>query len=260
MDAHVAGIGASVVVRACADGQHGAVGAQRDGGPTASVAAAAVARGLAVDVGAATRPLVGDAVPFVHAHVALTVVVVARADGQHGAVGAQRNGAAADVGRGSAVDIIAAPHPSSFIPRVHAHVAGMGASAVVADCTDCQHGAVGAQRDGAAALVVRILAVDVVAALHPSSFIPRVDAHVAGVVDARAVVVWRANGEHGAVSAQRDATLGAAQIAAGLAVEVVAALRPRAAAPRVDAHVPGRVARAVVARPANGQHGAVGAQ
>ena len=262
--AHVPRRSPVAVVQVRPDREHDAVVAQRH--LVCNVPGALVVGRLAVEVGPALDPR--GAVPRVHAHVApiAVVVVVAvvepRAHRHDRPVGAQRDRVAAPVVRCFAVEVLPASRPRlrDAVPRVDLHVAPL---AVVIRGPEGDHRTVGAHRHPTR-LVRLARPIQVEPLLDPRGAVPRVHARVAGA-GSRAVVQQGGDRDGGAVGAHRHRE--AALVAGRLAVEVGAALRPRAggAVPGVDARVPARCAAgqdaaAVVVRRADREHRAIGAQ
>mmetsp|Transcript_29891 Transcript_29891/g.96936 ORF Transcript_29891/g.96936 Transcript_29891/m.96936 type:complete len:624 (+) Transcript_29891:103-1974(+) len=149
-------------------GDDGAGGAQRDRMPRL------VAR-LAVEGLASLRP--GRAVPLEDVRDAGRRPVVARPDGDDGAVSAQRDGRAEfSLRRLQLKDVVAALRPRGAVPRVDVHEA-VGRLRRGARRADGQNGRVAAERERGSEVAVRVFSVDAVALLLPFAALPFEDVH-----------------------------------------------------------------------------------
>ena len=180
-----------------------------------------------------------------------------RTDCKHASVGAHSHRLAAAVAPLLAFEVVPARLPVRSVPLVHSHVAAVHTVGVVVCCTYCEHESVGAQCHGATTLVVRLLAVEVVATRRPLRAVPRVNAHVSSV-KTTAVVPFRTDCYHASVFVKRHRV--ALHVVYLFAVKVVAARPPLRAVPRVHAHVAASRTTFLIVNRTDCEHKAVGAQ
>ena len=148
------------------------------------------------------------AVPREHARAA--AVAVGHAARQDVAVTAQRNGPAEPVEHRVPRDGLAALRVRRVVPLEHANLARVGAALVALGRADGQVARVRAQGNRVPGLVARHGSVDIVAAPRPRVrvAVPLVNAHLARVLHAAAVVQDRAHGHDATVLRDGDAVAG----------------------------------------------------
>eukprot|EP00327_Prymnesium_parvum_P020326 CAMPEP_0113246324 /NCGR_PEP_ID=MMETSP0008_2-20120614/9406_1 /TAXON_ID=97485 /ORGANISM="Prymnesium parvum" /LENGTH=355 /DNA_ID=CAMNT_0000094065 /DNA_START=352 /DNA_END=1419 /DNA_ORIENTATION=- /assembly_acc=CAM_ASM_000153 len=186
-------------------------------------------------------------------HVDSCAIVERSADRDDPAVAAQRDCMTIPVARGLAIDVSAELRPRASRVPVHAHMPG----AIVQNSADRDDRAVAAQGDCMTRPVARGLAIDVSAELRPRAARVLVHAHMPRV-GSRATVTISADRDDRAVAAQRDCMT--RPVARGLAIDVSAELRPRAARVLEHAHMPRVGSCAIVTMSADRDDRAVAAQ